>query len=169
MSAPVGRPDVWSLHPSLDVPDLRPCAVPCAIFEHDLVDGLRDRALRLGELLRADGRGPGGSEADFLESVWDLAFREVSGEQVFLLKDYGAKPGVRTVDEKGREVWTVRTEAMGMMSNSPEGRKWLASRVIRRDEERYCWCVSFEARRGSMATVKLDRTNWLRLGVDLRI
>ncbi len=154
---------LWALHPILDVPDLRPCAVQCAIFDQDP----RVRwSQRLSEY-RSSGRSEPADRLAHLGSLWDLAFMDLTGEKVFLLEDFGEPPALKKQNEQGQEIYVVRKASVGIMSNGPEGRKWLVTKVVQREDERYCWCLPFEARAGSPATLRLDRTNWIRLGVDL--
>ncbi len=143
--------DSWVLHPRLLVPGHRPCAVLCAVFDRDPVPAARELVARIHDL----------------DASWNAGFRVVTGSDVFLLKDFEVERPVSGPDDAGGFTVTLTREFQALSSNSPDGPRWLATKSLAVGDERWCWCVPFEARRGAPVEVILDASNRLRLGVEL--
>ncbi len=119
---------LWRIAIKLSMPGLDIPAVQCAIFSDDPL-----------ERLKADRqRARGGDPA----VMWDLLFRNVTGDEVYLL--------------------SASTNATaGLGSNQPGGKKWLVTKTARSGEKVYCWSVPFEANPEKDVSIQLSSTNAL--------
>jgi len=126
---------MWRLGVKLEVPDLDIPAVQCAVFAEDPQNQLREKLRKTAWADRS--------------VLWDLLFRSVTGDEVYLL---GANPNV----------------SMGLASNAPGGKKWLVTKIARKGETNYCWSIPFTTAPGQDVTIQLTTQNALRLE-DVRI
>jgi hypothetical protein len=71
---------------------------------------------------------------------WDLGFKDVTGDQVYLLT---SAPGV----------------SHSLSSNSPDGKIWIVTKIVRIKKKPVCWCIPVEVRTGKEAHVTLNEEN----------
>jgi hypothetical protein len=76
--------------------------------------------------------------------VWDLAFRKITGDEVYLLTS--APRGSRTLS-----------------ANSPAGKKWIATKLVMINRRPCCWCLPVQTRGGKEIPVVLNEENVLDL------
>lgn len=136
----------WQMLLVLDTPNLVPPAVQYAVFDKDPIPGFRANLKRMkpyhAKQLERDK-----SEADrklsrstYLSVNWDNSFKEVTGDQVYLLT---AAPGVRH----------------SISSNSQDGKKWVVTKIVRIKGEPVCWCLPVETKTGERIKVKFTEVN----------
>ena len=72
--------------------------------------------------------------------AWDLGFRDVTGDKLYLL--ISAPFAVQT-----------------MSSNGPDGKKWIVTKTVRVKGKPVCWCLPVEVKRGESVHVTLTEEN----------
>jgi hypothetical protein len=158
---PMSRSDwertTWRVAPRLDVPELAPCAVQCALLDADPLPRFRDALDHPSVTLPADV--PVDQAAIFRSARraagWSSLFRSVSGDRLFLLTDFGPQAGHAPAVPLGAATITLTRAFLCVSSDEPDGRKWLVSTVLHAGSRRLVWSVPFEARRGETVTVTL--------------
>jgi len=158
----------WGLHPQLEMPHLRPCVVQCAIFETDPRIGFIDRARLLKQNAKVEpSDGVSISNRELLLSLraaaWNKGFKSVSGDDVFLLKDFRPIPEKLDPDSGRKWVEMTQMESLFISSNGTEGKKWLATAVLHYDGGSCYWCIPFEAKKGETTQIKLTKENAIDL------
>lgn len=158
---PMSRSDwertTWRVAPRLDVPDLAPCAVQCAVLDADPLPRFREGLDHPSVTLPADA--PADQAASFRSALraatWSSLFRSVSGDRLFLLTDFGPRAGQAPVVPLGAAQVTMTRAFLCVSSDEPDGQKWLVSTVLHAGSRRLVWSVPFDARRGETVTVTL--------------
>ncbi len=158
----------WQLHPRLWLPGLRPVAVQCTILDYDPLPKFLERKRQLLDRMSSMTAAEApmddvGLRETYAESAWDAGFREVTGDRVFLLTDYAPQPEAPMTDSKGSASTTVQIQAVGIVSNSAAGTKWLLTKILHHRGKRYCWCVRFDVQPGAPSKVTLDLRNLIDL------
>jgi hypothetical protein len=146
-----GLGSVWGIALSLDVPGLEPPAVQWAILDHDPLPGFKARVQKLRSLYRRQLER-GGSPRDIIRSVqmrngWDSGFKEVTGDQLYLLTSAPGVPG-----------------SHNFSANTPDGRKWIVTKIVGIKGKLVCWCVPVEVKKGEQVQVSLTDGNRFDLG-----
>ena len=106
----------WQLTLSLDAPNLEPPVVQWAVLDKDPVSGFRERIKRMEGFYQTRlGQAKDETQKEMEHSVqmtvgWDTGFRDVTGDQLYLLS--GA-PG----------------SCNGFTSNRPAGKKWIVTKI----------------------------------------
>ena len=149
----------WNVSPRLDMSSLFPRSVMFALFDRDPVPAfltrLRSRRSRRAlEELRGEGDE---ARLGLLAALWDLGFRDLGGDQVYLLPSEAAPPS-----EKGKTVTLTRAFVM-ISSNEHAGIRWLATRAILHDDSALAWSLPIETVAGRTTSVLLDAANALDL------
>lgn len=140
----------WKIHLNLDMPLLNPPAVQWAIFDEDPIARFKESLHRMEEIFQShlaeieDDAMREHAMSSQLSVTWDLMFRSVTGDKVYLLTSV---PGIFHM----------------VSSNESPGKKWVVSKVVQIGEEPYCWSVSFDAVIGEVAEIKLTKDNALHL------
>jgi len=83
-----------------------------------------------------------------MEVYWDLGFKKVTGDGLYLL-----------TKNPGRF-----TSGTVMSSNGPGGKKWIVTKTVRVDGKPVCWCVPVEVARGKSIDLTFDKSNTFDLG-----
>ena len=127
--------ETWQMGLDLDMPSLIPQAVQYAIFDKDpvpafvaKVKGMQGHSRQ--EVEKADSEG--GEEqlhAIQMKVAWDLGFREVTGDNLYLLTKF---PG--------------KFAKTSMMSNAPGGKKWVVTKTVAIEGKPVCWCIPVEVK-----------------------
>ena len=146
----------WRVSPRLDTDDLAPCAVQYAIIDADPVERLRTEIARSETIAPVDRA----DEAEAVrqgrrEAAWESIFRDVPGDRVYLLEDYGLPEAT----DPAASTATRSFVSVLISSNDAEGQKWLVTKVLRAGGRRLVWSVPFQARRGHLTTIVLRESN----------
>ncbi len=147
----------WQICPRLEMPELDPEAVQCAVFESNPVEAFREALLRNSERFRVetaaekDPRHRQMTRKAQMTSAWDLLFRTITGDQVYLL--------VSSRTEKSPSI----ARMFIISSNAAAGRKWLATKIAYRDGMPTCWCVAVDTAIGKSVDIVLGNDNVLDL------
>jgi len=149
------KESTWQIRPSLNMPDLDPEAVQFAVLDFDPIDAYRKALAQDIERIRREiGEGTNALQRGLRKRVqmtgaWDRLFNAVTGDQVHLLV-----PGTSKKYES-----IVRSFVVS--SNSSPGRKWVATKVVYKEDEPLCWCILVEAVIGTSVDVELRVENIL--------
>ena len=142
----------WQVRPELNVRHLSPPVVLCALFDFDPRPIYRENLENLSDKRTSSPPVsiPSGAALSHrwsqIASCWDMTFRDIAGDQVYLLCDY------RT--EEGDEV-----NPGFILSDSTEEVNWLTTRLVRHATKPICWCIPLEAHQGETIRVILDEGN----------
>ena len=140
----------WRMALHLNTPSLVPPAVQWAVFDKDPVPDFKARIKRMqtyyrGQLERAEDEARKEMARSSQMGVsWDLGFKEITGDQVYLLT---SGPGVLHV----------------LSSNTPEGKKWIATKIVRIKGKPACWCLPVGVELGKIIEVSLTEDNMFDL------
>ncbi len=141
--------ETWRMSMSLQAPGLAIPAVQWAIFDTDPVLGFKARTKKTHwiyreQLKRADSEARRERTREgWLTLQWDSAFKEVPGDRLELLTSDRPHP----------------IESMG-----PDGRKWIATKVMMARGKPICWCIPVEVKYGEEIQVTLTDKNVLEPG-----
>jgi len=136
----------WRMAVNLDTPKLVPPAVQWTVLDKDPVPGFRTRVKRMQGYYRKELAGAEDeSKKKLVRSSemtvsWDLGFKEVTGDEVYLLT---AAPGV----------------PHGLSSNTPDGKKWIVTKTVQIEGKPVCWCIPVEAKTGKEIQITLTEEN----------
>ncbi|MFV1981251.1 MAG: hypothetical protein ACC655_08875 [Rhodothermia bacterium] len=136
----------WHMTLNLDTPNLVPPAVQWTILDKDPVPGFRARLKKMRayyqkQLERADNE----AKKEVIRSSqmivsWNLGFKAVTGNEVYLLT---SAPGV----------------SHSLSSNNPDGKKWIATKIVRITGKPVCWCIPVKVKIGERTQVSLTEEN----------
>ena len=136
----------WQLTLSLNAPNLVPPAVQWAVLDKDPVPAFRDRIKMMQGFIETRP-GPTENEAQKelkrsaqMTVAWDTGFREVTGDQLYLLT---GTPG----------------DSHGFASNRSAGIKWIVTKIVRIKGKPVCWCLPVEVKPGEPIKVTLTEDN----------
>jgi outer membrane lipoprotein-sorting protein len=141
----------WQMGINLDAPNLVPPAVQWAILDKDPVPGFKAGVKRMqgyhqAQLAQAKTEAQKELERnDQMTVIWDLGFREVTGDRLYLLT---STPGT----------------SHGMSSNSQAGKKWIVTKIVQIKGKPVCWCLPVEVKTGESIEVSLTEDNRFDLG-----
>jgi beta-lactamase regulating signal transducer with metallopeptidase domain len=136
--------ETWRLPISLQASNLVPSAVQWAIFDKDPVPGFKSRFLKLQGIYQEQLKGTANEAAreekrnGWLTVLWDSGFKEIPGDRLYLL----------TPDNPH-----------SFMSNAPDGKKWIVTKVQKAKGKPVCWCIPVEAKYGEATKVALTDKN----------
>lgn len=144
-----GDKTTWTLEQSLEMPGLNPPAVQWAIFDEDpmpaFIQCLDEKRESLAARLNAaDSRTKTIVRDAQIQAAWDLMFRRITADQLYLL----------TPAPRGTFCLTA---------NTPSGRKWLVTKVVTIDKKAFCWCMPIETNAGETIQIVLNQDNILDL------
>lgn len=141
---------LWRVSLALDTPHLVPPAVQYAIFDKDPVPGFIKRVQSFRNAPHNQSLNADPSQAQWARQAnmtvsWDLGFKEITGDKVYLLI---AAPGTSH---------TVSSSGSG-------GQKWVVTKTVQLQDKPVCWCVRFEAKQGAEDThIVLNESNMFEL------
>jgi hypothetical protein len=162
----------WSVHPRLEMSALYPHSVQFALFERDPVPGFRERVAshpRSGEELRSADRSSGGSSEArelrlaLLGAVWDAGFRDVTGDQVYLLTPDELESPEASDLRSGDQPVTFTRVYLTIGSNAPAGARWLVTRSLIHDDRALVWSLHVDTVVGRTKSLVLHAANVLDL------
>ena len=125
-----------------------------AVLDKDPVPAFRDRIKMMqGFTKTRPGQTENEAQKELKRSVqmtvaWDTGFREVTGDQLYLLT---GTPG----------------DAHGFASNRPAGMKWIVTKIVRIKGKPVCWRLPVEAKPGEPIKVTLTEDNVFDLAAAL--
>ena len=139
----------WQMTLKLDTPNLVPPAVQWTLLDKDPVPGFGARVKKMQGYKKQLERVDDEARKELFRSsqmtvCWDLGFKEVTGDQVNLLI---SAPHV----------------FQGVSSNSPSGKKWIATKIVRIKGKPVCWCIPVTVATGKETQVTLTENNMLNL------
>ncbi|WP_146395932.1 hypothetical protein [Pseudobythopirellula maris] len=140
------RQSTWQIALDLNTPNLVPAAVQWTVLDNDPLADFSDsvRTSQSNYHSRLSGASDDTREKLIRLSEmtvnWDLGFRQVTGDKVYLLT---SAPGV----------------AHTFSSNSPAGKKWIVSKIVRLKGAPVCWCIPVAVETGKEVRVTLDEKN----------
>jgi TolB protein len=146
------RQSTWQLSVQLDAPALVPPAVQFAVFDKDPLPGFAAKTKRMQSYRRSQqGQAEDEDEKQIQRNSamtvhWDLGFKEVSGDQLYLLT---ARRGKRGSSQSGHII----------SSNGPDGKKWVVTKVVQMKGKPVCWYLPVEVKTGAEIKVTLSEDN----------
>lgn len=149
----------WQMTLSLDMPSLVPSAVQWAVLDEDPIPGLRARLIEARDRYQKrvqptddEARRKRIRSAQMAVS-WDLGFRAVTGDHMYLLTSLPPDPN------KQRFAGFFHS----LSSNGPDGKKWVVTKSVRIKGEPVCWCIPVEVKTGESVQVSLTEKNMFDL------
>ena len=140
------KSQTWRIHPELDMPSGELQAVQFAIFDKDPVPGFTAQVKKSQKFNRQQ-LNKAGNEADRerlrpiqMAANWDRGFKSVTGDQLYMLAN--------SLDS-----------VPSVSSNSPAGKRWVATKTVRIDGKPTCWCIPVEVKTGEDIGVTFDKSN----------
>jgi len=136
----------WFVDIKLNAPNLAPPAVQWAIVEHDPVPEFKGRLTKMRDFNRkqlneaADPNREAFVRASQMSVHWDLGFRTVTGDELYLLV---SAPG----------------HSQALSSDKAAGKKWLFTKVVLIGGTPVCWCIPIHVELGKVSRVVLTETN----------
>ncbi len=140
----------WQMTLNLDTPNLVPPAVQWAVFDKDPLPGFRARVKRMKgyhteQLERAgDDANKELARSSQMTVSWDLGFKEVTGDKVYLLT---SAPDV----------------SHGFSSNTPAGKKWIATKIVQIKGKPVCWYIPVTVETGKEIRIMFTEDNMFDL------
>src|SRR5208337_5268076 len=77
-----------------------------------------------------------------MKVTWDLGFRKVTGDGLYLLTKL---PG--------------NFSATGLSSNGPGGKKWIVTKTVDIKGKPACWCIPIEVKTGKSINITFSKSN----------
>ena len=146
------KQSTWRISLNLDMPDLIPPAVQWAVFDEDPLPRFKAELQRWGNLHRrriseiTDINKREMARSAQIGVSWDLLFKSVTGDQVYLLT---SAPGT----------------AHMISSNEPKVQIWIATKVVQVNRKPFCWSLPVETKIGTEIAVTLTKENALNVAV----
>jgi outer membrane lipoprotein-sorting protein len=128
--------------------------VQWAVLDKDPVPGYRDRIKRMQGLYQTQlGQAKNEAQKEMARSAlmtvnWDFGFRDVTGDQLYMLTGPPEKPH-------------------GFSSNSPAGKKWIVTKTVHIKGKPVCWCLPVEMKPGEPIKLTLTEDNVFDLGASM--
>ncbi len=149
---PSQRGETWSISIRLDAPSLVPPAVQLAILDQDPVVEFSAAVKRMqayhqqrfDDAVTEDQKKLARYSAMVVH--WDGCFKAVTGDEVHLL----TTPGGST-----------------LVSNSPGGKRWIATKTRSAGGKAICWCIPVELKPGERIDITLSEGNQFDLDAAL--
>ena len=141
--------ETWRMSMSLQGQVLATPAVQWAIFDYDPVPGFEARTKKTQWIYREQLRKAESEAAredtrkEWMTLQWDSAFKEIPGDRLNLLTSDSHHP---------------------IKSIGPDGKKWIATKVVMAKGKPTCWCIPVEVKYGEEIPVTLTDTNVFDLG-----
>ncbi len=141
--------ETWRIVMDLNMPSLEPQSVQYAILDKDPVPAFMARVERMrtftGQQLERAGNEARKEQlhAIQMQVSWDLGFREVTGDRLYLL----AKRPDRRFSRHSNQ------------SNAPAGKKWIVTKTVAIEGKPVCWCIPVDVQTGKSTNVTLENNN----------
>jgi hypothetical protein len=140
------KQSTWRMTVDLDTPNLVPPAVQWTIVDKDPTPGFSDRVKTSEGHYRKQLAGAADDatkkiiRSSQMTVNWDLGFKDVSGDKVYLLT---SAPGVSHM----------------LSSNGPSGKKWIVSKIVQLKGTPACWCIPVDVETGKEIHITLSEKN----------
>jgi hypothetical protein len=141
---------VWRMSINLKTRHLVPPAVQWTVYDKDPVPSFRTRVRRrkdfhTEQLNRAKNRTDKEiARSSMMTVCWDLGFEEVTGDKVYLLT-------------------RARGVSHSLMSNDPDGEKWIVTKIVQIKGKPVCWCIPVTVETGKEMSIVLTDDNMFDL------
>ena len=141
--------ETWRMSMSLEGAGLATPAVQWAIFDEDPIPGFEARTKKRQwvyreQLRRAENEAAReDTRSEWMTMQWDSAFKEIPGDRLNLLTSDTHDP---------------------IKSSEPDGKKWIATKVVMAKGKPTCWCMPVEVKYGEEIKVTLTDKNVFDLG-----
>ena len=149
MGAPLSalHKSTWQIAFSVDMPSTSLESVQHSLFDHDPVPAFIAQVKRSRSHVR-ERLDKAHTDVDKeqvntvqMEVAWDLGFKEVTGDKVYLVKN-------------------ALNSGSQMMSNGPAmGKKWIVSKIAHADGKPICWCIPVDVKTGELTDVCFSEKN----------
>ena len=136
----------WRIRVSLETPSLVPPAVQWTVLDEDPVPAFMARVKKSQDRIQEQlDRTDDEFQKEIVQASqmtvhWDIGFRGVTGDKVYLLT---AAPGV----------------THSLSSNSQTGKKWIVTKTVSIKGKPICWCIPIEVNRGEELEVEVTEKN----------
>jgi hypothetical protein len=136
----------WRIYLNLDTPNLVPPVVQYAIFDEDPLPGFRARIKKMQtylqeQLEQAENNAKKElARSSFMSVNWDWGIKQVTGDKLNLLK-------------------SAISNSHCVSSNSPVGKKWIVTKIVRIKGKPVCWCMTAEVKMGEQTEVIFTEDN----------
>lgn len=132
----------WAINIVTDVKDLNIEAIQFAIFETDPLPMLKasfDLRKKLNE-----GRTLTQFDKNIQNQVdWDIIFKNVTGDNVYLLKPK-----------------TTKNDSSMVSANTPNAKRWLVTKsALKKDGSFKCWIIPFNTKIGTVIDININDNN----------
>jgi hypothetical protein len=136
----------WRIGVKLDAPGLMPPAVQIAVLDKDPLPGFRARlttetalSLHRQQIARAKNESEKERHCSMeMSAYWDMGFKEVTGDHLYLL---------------------TSANIFDFSSRRPDGKHWIATKIVNIKGRPACWCLPIEVRKGKRGEVALTEAN----------
>ena len=157
----------WQVNPRIELDGLRPPSVLWTLMPSDPLPGYRERATRnpmpdFSALRTPSSPDQFSSRQAYLAAAWDIAFRDVTGDRVWLLVDDRKVTQLPPVNDGERRVVLAATFT-AVSSNEPSGSRWFVTKAVLHKGRALAWAVRVNAETGKMARVGVAEDNALDL------
>ena len=145
--------NAWQIAISLQSPEIFPQAVQFAIFDEDPIPFFTSRLTKVRAVfLNTLKRDATVDEIQTIKdaqmsTIWDSMFEKVTGDQVYLLA----------------ALTTANPRPSILTANSPDGYKWLATKVTDALGRPICWYFKIKVVRGKETQILLTTDNAFNL------
>lgn len=137
----------WGIVIDLEMPGLGPQAVQYTVFDKDPVPGYIAQVKRSQNVNRqqlsqaADDASRDQFRVVQMDVAWDRGFKEVTGDDLWLAKK------------------TSESSSNTLTSNSPDGKKWVATKAVIVKGKLVCWCIPIEVKTGEQVEISFNERN----------
>ena len=152
-----GSASTWRMTLGLDTPSREPPAVQYALLDKDPVPGFKARVARQRTFRQRQLEQHAGdlSQMQAIRTAgmtvsWDQGFRDVTGADLYLLVSGRLRGG-------------------NIMSNAPDGAKWVVTKTVQMGGKPTCWCIPVQVKKGKEVAVTLGESNKFDLEAPSRV
>lgn len=132
----------WRLGILLKSKSVHGGAVQFAIMDYDPSDTFKKDYVKIKERSIKEKRYDADSELSIITVAWDIQFRNVKGDEVYLL---------------------LKKDTIGFSSNNPEKQYYLVTKTTMVKDNPSVWIISFKAKLGTEQDIILDDRNVIYL------
>jgi hypothetical protein len=135
--------ETWGINVVLDMPDLEPQAVQYTFVDKDPAPGYTAQIKNVEKFNRQQLENADTKQWEDIvrsaqmEAAWNAGFRNVTGDNLWLL----TQPG------------------NNLSSTSPAGKKWVVTKTVRIKGRPVCWTIPVDVKTGQQVTVTFNKGN----------
>lgn len=157
----------WMVMPRLSFPELYPPALLVSLMDKNpeemYMRHLREQKKASQKQPFIEDAIPEEVKALAMGIAWDTIFKEVSGDQVFLLfQSREAPEGILQMPERKLSIKNMKPFVM-MGARGPAGERWLVSKAVFHEGRPFCWCIRVLPVVGESVKIILTRENRYKL------